>query len=123
MKKINLIERNGVLLDKKEMKIGAILFAYSEMFENMSLVEINENKEAVVLDSATLSGVTENLTNFKRFLNKAKLFCKNENCKYEDLWDEIITNDNLETLKKLQRINLELGSTLDKRTLTLIKLR
>ena len=101
MEEINLMEYDGVLLEEEEMQIGAILFAYSEMFENMSLVKIDENNKVVILDSVTLSEVTENLTNFKQFLNKAKLFCEKKNWNYEDLWDKIITNNDLETLENV----------------------
>ena len=113
MKKINLIERNGVLLDKKEIKIEARLFAYSEVFKRMSLVEIDENEEVVILDSTTLSEVTENWTNFKQFLSLAELYCKNnENCNYEVLWNHMITND----LENLQKANSEQGFNQSKET-------
>lgn len=109
MKKINLIERNGVLLDKKEIKIRARLFAYSEVFKRMSLVEIDENEEAVVLTSTTFPKITENLTNFKQFLNLAEQYCKNNaDCNYESLWNYMITND-LETLGNLQKAISEPG--------------
>lgn len=107
MEEINLIERDGVLLDEKEMKIGARLFAYNELFGSMSLVEINENEEVVVLTSTTLPKITESLTSFKQFLNLAEQYCKNNvDCNYESLWDCITINDP-KTLENLQKANSE----------------
>ena len=89
-KEIELIQLEGILVDKNDMQIGAGIFGYDIISNLLYFFQVGNNNalHAVGMTKDLFEeGIIKDEKDFEYFLSKAKDHCKMYCCTYEDLWN------------------------------------
>ena len=132
-KEIELIQLEGILVDKNDIQIGAKIFGYDTIFNLLYFFQVGDDNalyEIGMTKDLFEEGIIKDEKDFEDFLSKAKDYCEKYHCTYEDLWnykqeqnfkkvnEKVTVSPNLnkdsgkieiQTLENLQQANSEQG--------------
>lgn len=96
-----LTQLNGILVDKNDMQIGSRIFGYDTIYKLLCFYQVGDDNALHILgmtNDLLKAKIIENKEDFEDFLSKAKDYCEEHCCTYEELW-------NYKNTHNLKRIN------------------